>query len=282
MKLAMIEVSGQARPAVVLEDEGCVDLVAGGGGWKDIKEIIEQGAEALSLIEGMVKNASAVVTGARLLAPLSRPEKIMCIGKNYADHCREMGSPPPERPVLFAKYRNAITGPDAEVELPEESSQVDYEAELAVVIGRRCKHLTPQEALSVVFGFSCANDLTMRDAQAAEGQWVRAKTPDSFCPLGPVIVTADEIPDPQNLKITLTLNSELMQDSNTGEMVFGVAELVSRLSASMTLEPGDLLLTGTPPGVGMGRDPQVFLKQGDILCVEIERIGELRTRIIKR
>ena len=282
MKLAMIEVSGQARPAVVLEDEGCVDLVAGGGGWKDIKEIIEQGAEALSLIEGMVKNAPAVVTGVRLLAPLSRPEKIMCIGKNYADHCREMGSPLPERPVLFAKYRNAITGPDAEVELPEESSQVDYEAELAVVIGRRCKHLTPQEALSVVFGYTCANDLTMRDAQAAEGQWVRAKTPDSFCPLGPVIVTADEIPDPQNLKITLTLNSELMQDSNTGEMVFGVAELVSRLSASMTLEPGDLLLTGTPPGVGMGRDPQVFLKQGDILCVEIERIGELRTRIIKR
>jgi len=282
MKLAMIEVSGQARPAVVLDGGGCVDLVAGGGGWKDIEEIIEQGPEALSLIEGMVKNASAVVTGARLLAPLSRPEKIMCIGKNYADHCREMGSPPPERPVLFAKYRNAITGPDAEVELPEESSQVDYEAELAVVIGRRCKHLTPQEALSVVFGYSCANDLTMRDAQAAEGQWVRAKTPDFFCPLGPVIVTADEIPDPQNLKITLTLNGELMQDSNTVEMVFGVAELVSRLSASMTLEPGDLLLTGTPHGVGMGRDPQVFLKQGDILCVEIERVGELRTRIVER
>ena len=281
MKLAMIEVVGRGRPAVVLDSGGCVDLAANGGRWKDLEEIIKQGAEALGLVESIVKKASSTVEGARFLSPLSRPEKIMCIGKNYADHCRELGSPLPDRPVLFAKYRNAISGPDAEVELPEESSQVDYEAELAVVIGRRSKKLTPQEATDAVFGYTCANDLTMRDAQKAEGQWVRAKSPDSFCPLGPVIVTADEIPDPQNLKIGLTLNGRVMQDSNTAEMVFGVAELVSRLSATMTLEPGDLLLTGTPPGVGAGRDPQVFLKGGDILCVEIERVGELRTRIIK-
>ncbi len=281
MKLAMIEVAGRPRPAVVLDSGGCVDLAANGGRWNDLEEIIEQGAEALGLVESIVEKASSTVEGARFLAPLSRPEKIMCIGKNYADHCRELGSPLPDRPVLFAKYPNAISGPDAEVELPEESSQVDYEAELAVVIGRRSKKLTPQEASEAVFGYTCANDLTMRDAQKAEGQWVRAKSPDSFCPLGPVIVTADEIPDPQNLKIGLTLNGRVMQDSSTAEMVFGVAELVSRLSATMTLEPGDLLLTGTPPGVGAGRDPQVFLKGGDILCVEIERVGELRTRIIK-
>jgi len=279
MKLAMIEVDGLAGPAVVLEDGSCVDLAAGGGEWKDLEEIIEQGGEALGRISGIVEKASSLVEGARLLAPLSRPEKIMCIGKNYADHCRELGSPLPGRPVLFAKFRNAISGPDAEVVLPEESSQVDYEAELAVVIGRRAKGLTPQEAVSAVFGYTCANDLTMRDAQKAEGQWVRAKSPDSFCPLGPWITTADEIPDPQNLKISLTLNGELMQSSNTAEMVFGVAELLSRLSATMTLEPGDLLLTGTPPGVGAGRDPQVFLKKGDIVIVEIEGVGQLKTRM---
>jgi 2-keto-4-pentenoate hydratase/2-oxohepta-3-ene-1,7-dioic acid hydratase in catechol pathway len=159
--------------------------------------------------------------------------------------------------------------------MPSVSSQIDYEAELAVVIGRRAKSVSPDEALSFVFGYTCANDLTMRDAQAQDGQWTRAKSPDSFCPVGPVIVTADEIPDPQNLSIRLTLNGKTMQESNTSQMVFRVADLVSYLSRTMTLIPGDLILTGTPPGVGMGRKPPVFLKNGDLVCVEIQGLGRL-------
>ncbi|MEA2064416.1 MAG: fumarylacetoacetate hydrolase family protein [Gemmatimonadota bacterium] len=280
MKLAMIELGRQARPVVMLDNGKYIDLQAGGGDWRDLEEIIEQGEPAMRQVEDIIRGASPVDRDrTRLLAPLTRPGKIMCIGKNYADHCREMGSPLPEQPVLFAKYSNALAGPDAVVELPAESSMVDYEAELAVVIGCTAKHLTPQQARAAVFGYCCANDLTMRDVQQAEGQWVRAKSPDSFCPVGPVIVTADEVPDPQRLKISLTLGGRLMQDSNTAQMVFGVDELISRLSASMTLQPGDLLLTGTPPGVGMGRDPQVFLKDGDEVCVQIERVGKLVTRI---
>jgi acylpyruvate hydrolase len=282
MRLAMIEVEGRVGPAVALQGGGFIGLASGGGDWQDIEEIIEQGSEALRRIEEIVTNHSSTVENARVLAPLSRPGKIMCIGKNYADHCRELGSPLPDRPILFAKYNNALTGPDTEVELPRESSKVDYEAELAVVIGSRVKRASPEQALSAVLGYTCANDLTMRDAQKAEGQWVRAKSPDSFCPLGPVIVTADELPDPQNLKISLTLNGQMMQDSNTSEMVFGVAELVSRLSESMTLEPGDLILTGTPPGVGAGREPQVFLQDGDLVAVEIEGLGVLKNRMVGR
>jgi len=217
--------------------------------------------------------------GVRILKPLGRPEKIMCIGKNYRDHCREMNSPLPERPVLFAKYPNALAGPDEEIMLPEVSRMVDWEAELAAVIGRRCRNVPVESALECVFGYTCANDLTMRDAQKEDGQWVRAKSPDSFCPLGPAIVTSDEIPDPQRLDIRLTLTGDVMQSSNTREMVFGVAELISYLSRTMTLQPGDILLTGTPPGVGAGRDPQVFLRDGDRVVVELEGIGALANRM---
>ncbi|HUU26786.1 MAG TPA: fumarylacetoacetate hydrolase family protein [archaeon] len=279
MKLAMIEVNGSAHPAVVLDEERYIDLAPHGFGWRDLEQIIEGGEEVLREIKSIIRSEPPGTEPDRLLAPLTRPEKIMCIGKNYADHCREFGSPLPDRPVLFAKYRNALAGPGAQIELPSVSGKVDYEAELAVVIGRKCKNIGPKEALSAVFGYTCANDLTMRDAQAQDGQWTRAKSPDSFCPVGPVIVTADEISDPQNLSIRLTLNGKEMQNSNTGQMVFPVAELVSYLSATMTLVPGDLLLTGTPSGVGMGRKPAVFLKGGDLVSVEIEGLGRLENRM---
>jgi 2-keto-4-pentenoate hydratase/2-oxohepta-3-ene-1,7-dioic acid hydratase in catechol pathway len=280
MRVAMIELDGRVGPAVVLPEGGFVDLAGRGLPWRDVEELIEAGDEGLRDAESVAGSGGPGIDSARLLCPLSRPEKIMCIGKNYADHCRELGSALPEMPVLFAKYRNALAGPGEEIRLPSASKMVDYEAELAVVIGARCKDISPEEALSFVFGYTCANDLTMRDAQKADGQWTRAKSPDSFCPLGPWIVTADEIADPHRLSIRLTLNGKLMQESNTEQMVFGVAELVSYLSSTMTLQPGDLLLTGTPPGVGAGRDPQVFLKKGDRVSVELEGIGTLENRMV--
>ncbi len=275
MRFAMIVAGGRPWPAVCLPEGGFVDLAANGFRVWDLEGVAEGGEEMLREIKSVLKGRPPVVSQARLVAPLSRCEKIMCIGKNYADHCRELNSPLPDHPVLFAKYRNALAGPGEEIEMPSVSSQIDYEAELAVVIGRLAKNVSSEEAISFVFGYTCANDLTMRDAQAQDGQWTRAKSPDSFCPVGPVIVTADEIPDPQNLAISLALNGKTMQESNTSQMVFGVADLVSYLSRTMTLVPGDLILTGTPPGVGMGRKPQVFLKTGDRVCVEIQGLGRL-------
>jgi 2-keto-4-pentenoate hydratase/2-oxohepta-3-ene-1,7-dioic acid hydratase in catechol pathway len=252
MRLAMIAVQETARPAVQLGAGGFADLSALGG-WRDLEELITEGGPALARIRAALAGGSLVpAAGARPVQPLCRPEKIMCIGKNYADHCRELGLPPPARPVLFAKFANALAGPDEAIPLPTVSRMIDWEAELAVVVGRTCRNAGETEALECVFGYCAANDLTMRDVQEEDGQWVRAKSPDKFCPLGPVVVTRDEVADPQALGIRLTVNGRLMQDSNTREMVFGVGRLLSFLSQSMTLRPGDILLTGTPPGVGAG------------------------------
>ncbi len=276
MKLAMVETDRGAHPAVVDNDGAFVELRAAGLPWKSLEELIEAGDAAWREAADVVNRDYPRLVNPRLTAPLVRPQKIMCIGRNYADHVKEMGSSLPARPVLFAKYANALTGPDAEIALPPVSAEIDYEAELAVVIGRRCKDVDQAAALGCVFGYTCANDITMRDAQKSDGQWTRAKSPDSFCPVGPWIVTADEIDDPQALDISMELNGRVMQDSNTKRMVFGVAELVSYLSRTMTLLPGDLLLTGTPDGVGAGRDPQVFIKSGDRLKVTVAGVGELR------
>ncbi len=276
MKLAMVETGRGAHPAVADNDGAFVLLGAAGLPWKSLEELIEAGAAAWREAADVVNRDYPRLENPRLLAPLVRPQKIMCIGRNYADHVKEMGGSLPARPVLFAKYANALTGPDAEITLPPVSAEIDYEAELAVVIGRRCKDVDRASALGCVFGYTCANDITMRDAQRSDGQWTRAKSPDSFCPVGPWIVTAEEIDDPQALDIRMELNGRVMQDSNTKRMVFGVAELVSYLSRTMTLVPGDLLLTGTPDGVGAGRDPQVFIKSGDRLKVTVAGVGELR------
>ncbi|MBW7998424.1 MAG: fumarylacetoacetate hydrolase family protein [Candidatus Glassbacteria bacterium] len=280
MKLAMVRVDGSARPAVMDSDGALVDLKACGMvHWENLDELIAAGEDVWREAADAAARDYPRLSDPELLVPLSSPQKIMCIGRNYADHARELGHDLPEHPVLFAKYANALAGPGDEIVLPGVSREIDYEAELAVVIGKRCKAVDRDAALDCVFGYTCANDITMRDAQKADGQWTRAKSPDTFCPLGPWLVSADEIPDPQALAIALELNGEVMQDSSTAEMVFGVAELVSYLSQTMTLLPGDLLLTGTPPGVGAGRDPQVFLDSGDKLKVKVERIGELENRV---
>lgn len=215
----------------------------------------------------------------QLLAPLD-PPNILCIGLNYAEHAKEGGHEPPSRPVVFAKLTSALNDPGRPIRIPKcqlEGPEVDYECELAVVIGRSARNVSQEDALKYVFGYCCANDVSARRWQSSGGggQWVRGKGFDSFCPLGPCLVTADEIDDPQNLAITTTLNGQVMQDSNTGDMIFSVKDIIAFLSQDTTLLPGTVILTGTPQGVGFARTPPVWLKAGDEVTVEVEGIGRL-------
>lgn len=212
-----------------------------------------------------------------LLPSILSPGKIVAIGLNYHDHCRELGLEPPTEPVVFGKFTTSLCGHGDEVVWdPDVTSEVDWEAELGVVIGRRTHSAGEAEAARAVFGYTVVNDVTARDLQRTEQQWVRAKSLDSFCPIGPVVTTADEIGDPQALSVRSRVNGEKMQDSSTAEMIFGVVDLVVRLSRSFTLEPGDIIATGTPSGVGAFRTPPIFLGDGDVMEMEIEGIGTLR------
>lgn len=215
----------------------------------------------------------------RLTAPIPAPGKIICIGLNYRDHAAEAGMPVPEEPVLFAKFANSVVGDGAEVHVPAIVEEVDWEAELAVVIGRPGRDIPLEDALDHVAGYACANDLSGRVLQRRGGQWTRGKAIDGFLPLGPWLTTADEVPDPQDLRIQCHVNGETVQDSSTSQMVFGVAALIAEISRTITLEPGDLISTGTPPGVGMGMKPPRYLADGDEVVVEIERLGRLTTTI---
>jgi 2-keto-4-pentenoate hydratase/2-oxohepta-3-ene-1,7-dioic acid hydratase in catechol pathway len=214
------------------------------------------------------------------LLPLERPQKVICVGLNYRDHAEESGLPPPERPILFAKWPSALIGPGEPIAIPGITRQVDYEAELGVVIGSRVRGISAADALEAVAGYVCVNDVSARDLQFSDGQWARAKSLDTFCPVGPQVVPAAEIPDPQSLGIRTRLNGELMQDSTTASMIFTVAEIVAFASEAITLEPGDLIATGTPAGVGFARTPPVWLRPGDEVTVEIDRIGALTNPVI--
>lgn len=212
----------------------------------------------------------------RLLAPVANPSKILAIGLNYADHARESGMQAPPAPVMFVKTPNAIVGPgDAIVYRRADSGQVDYEVELAAVIGRRARDVGEADALDCVLGYTIGNDVSARDAQFADAQWVRGKSFDTFAPLGPWLVTADEIGDLDDLGVRARVNGRLLQDGSSREMIFGVAELVAYLSRFLTLVPGDVILTGTPHGVGFARTPPVYLGDGDVVEVEVDRIGTL-------
>lgn len=213
-------------------------------------------------------------------APVPRPGKLICIGLNYRDHAAESNLPLPKEPVVFSKFTSAIIAPGEPVVIPATSTQVDYEAELAVVIGRRAKQVAASRALDYVFGYTCLNDVSARDFQFADGQWQRGKSCDTFAPMGPTIVTADELRDPHKLPIKLILNGATMQDSNTDQLIFGVPELIEFLSRTITLEPGDVIATGTPSGVGFARKPPVYLKPGDEMIVDIEGIGKLNNPVV--
>jgi 2-keto-4-pentenoate hydratase/2-oxohepta-3-ene-1,7-dioic acid hydratase in catechol pathway len=213
-------------------------------------------------------------------APVPRPGKIICIGLNYKDHAAESNMQIPEKPVVFSKFSTAVIAPGEPVILPSTSQQVDYEAELAVVMGRRAKHVTAEHAYDYVLGYTAFNDVSARDFQFSDGQWQRGKSCDTFAPMGQIIVTADVITDPHKLSIKLVLNGKTMQDSNTDQLIFGVPALIEFLSQSMTLEPGDVIATGTPSGVGFARKPPVFLKPGDQMEVLIEGIGGVGNPVV--
>ena len=207
--------------------------------------------------------------------PIDRPGKIICVGLNYKDHAEEQRVDLPTAPLLFAKWNNTLIGPGEPIVIPSVVTKTDYEAELGVVIGSRVKDASAENALEAVAGYVCVNDVSARDLQFADGQWSRGKSPDTYCPVGPRLVPRDEVPDPQDLKIRAILNGETMQDSTTANMVFGVAEIIAYVTRTITLEPGDLIATGTPAGVGAFRDPKVFMQPGDEITIEIEGLGAL-------
>jgi 2-keto-4-pentenoate hydratase/2-oxohepta-3-ene-1,7-dioic acid hydratase in catechol pathway len=273
---------GAERPLAVVEENRIAavatdgiasidDLIAAGpAAWKAARDA------AGAALERSGENLQAGM----LDAPLRAPPKVACVGLNYHDHCRETGMAAPERPLIFAKFASSLTGPDTSIEWPDGlTDQVDWEAELAVVIGRRIRNANEREALDAVFGYTAANDVSARDLQFVDQQWVRAKSIDTFCPVGPVIVTPDEFGDPQDKRLISRVNGETMQDSTSTEMIFGVGEILSFLSRACTLEPGDLILTGTPWGVGGFRDPPVFLSPGDNVEIEVEGIGVLANNV---
>ncbi len=254
---------------------------------KNMREFLELGNSGLSRIKKILqaiesnlkksKKPKSLITlkTAHLCPPVTNPEKIICIGQNYIDHCREQNVEPPIRPIIFAKFNTALNGPYDVVRVPTVSDKIDYEAELAFVIGKQGKHIAKEKALDYVAGYMVLNDITARDIQKSDGQWVRGKTSDTFAPCGPSLVTKDEIPNPHDLKISLKLNGTIMQDSNTSNLIFNIPYLIWFISQNITLKPGDIISTGTPPGVGFARKPPVFLKAGDVIETTVASIGTL-------
>lgn len=248
-----------------------------------IKELLASGPEgiaraAAALVQGSARPLSAV----RLLPPVPHPEKVICVGLNYADHAKEGGMPVPSEPVIFAKFPTAVAAHDQPIVLPRLSAEVDYEAELVLVIGRGGRGIPVEDARRHIAAYCCGNDVSARDWQLRKpgGQWLLGKSFDTFAPFGPALVTADEVPDPHALRIQLRLNGQVMQNSSTSQFIFSCEKLVSYVSGVCTLSPGDLIFTGTPSGVGFARKPPVFLRPGDVVEVEIERLGVLRNPVV--
>jgi len=286
MRLATIQSDSGPR-AVVQVGESFVDVHATSSSLPhNVREILVGGAPLLQAVQQAANSAAAVrVAPANVvyLAPVPNPGKIVCLGLNYKDHAEESGAAIPHDPILFSKYTNTLTGHGQPIILPRISSEVDFEAELVVVIGRHGKNIRAEDAMKHVAGYMVGHDVSARDWQLKKDgkQWMVGKTFDTFAPTGPVLVTADEIPDPHNLRIRLRLNGQSMQDSNTGQMIFNVPTTLAHLSKIFPLEPGDLIFTGTPPGVGAARKPPVFLKKGDVVEVEIDGLGLLRNTVVE-
>jgi 2-keto-4-pentenoate hydratase/2-oxohepta-3-ene-1,7-dioic acid hydratase in catechol pathway len=252
-------------------------LQSGDKTWQIVANAVAWAAALSETTEDSIRQPLAEV---QLGPPLANPSKIICVGLNYHDHCREQGLDVPQRPILFAKFPSAIIGPEDEITWPGDVSQkVDYEAELAVIIGCEGRDIPIGEAYHYIAGYTNLNDVSARDVQFADKQWIRGKSFDTFCPLGPYLLTADEVPDPHNLRIRCWVNGELRQDSNTRELIFNVPQLVAYISRTCTLLPGDIISTGTPGGVGVFMEPPVFLKPGDMVEVESDKLGRLRNRV---
>ena len=283
MRLFTFQSSSGPRPGAVVDSQH-VDLIAAGAtGAHSLEELIAAGTESLPQLPARPDPASVLdANSIRFLPPIPHPQKVICVGLNYADHAAESGAKVGDEPVIFNKFPTAIRGHGDPIVLPRATSQVDYEAELVVVIGRGGKHIPRDAALKHVAGYCCGHDVSARDWQLQKpgGQWLLGKSFDSFAPYGPYLVTGDEVGDPGNLRIQLRVSGQTMQDSRTSQLIFGVDFLVAYLSGVCTLSPGDVIFTGTPPGVGMARRPPVFLKPGDVVEVEIEKLGVLSNSVI--
>ena len=278
MKLLSLQEHSQDHSLAVRTENGVVGTVGAPEEVpKTVLALLQGGSRAQAALETFVAGATDFLDEATLtLAPcVPTPGKIVCVGLNYRRHAAEAGMAVPQTPILFSKYANALAGNGEVITLPKVTKQADYEAELAIVIGRRAKDVSEGEAHDYVFGYCNGNDLSARDLQMLTGQWLLGKTLDGFLPLGPSLVTADEVGDPDALRIRCWLNGELRQDSSTADMVFSTKQLVSYISRYLTLEPGDVILTGTPEGVIFGDDPAVWLKAGDEVTVEVEKLGRL-------
>ena len=258
-------------------------LVSYPGGFGRIEgdSVVRMGSDVLRwLADGAHEEGERVpLASLALLAPVPRPGKVVCVGRNYVEHANERGFDAPPEPILFAKWANSVSAPGATVVVPPQTEQPDWEAELGAVIGAPCSRVPVERALEHVAGYTCLNDLSARDLQNRVSQWTRGKAVDGFLPMGPWLVTPDEVGDPQTLSVRCRVNGETMQDGHTSLMIWSVAELVAFVSETISLEPGDVIATGTPSGIGLARTPPVFLRDGDLVEVEIERVGLLETRI---
>jgi 2-keto-4-pentenoate hydratase/2-oxohepta-3-ene-1,7-dioic acid hydratase in catechol pathway len=286
MRLATIQT--QAGPkVVVVQGDHYIDLQSVNPMIPtSLRQVLEDGTLALKAVEEAARSPNAKnyeLSGVKLLPPIPDPPKIVCLGLNYIDHAKESGAPIPKDPVLFSKYATALIGHGDTIVLPRVSSEVDYEAELVIVVGKRGRQISEGQAMEYVAGYTIGHDVSARDWQLKKDgkQWMVGKTFDTFAPTGPVLVTADEVPDPHRLAIRLRLNGETMQNSNTSQMIFSVGRTLVYLSQVFTLQPGDLIFTGTPPGVGFARKPPVYLKPGDMAEVEIEGLGVLRNPVVQ-
>ena len=282
MKLASIQVDGKERLGIVLETEVVLAASLAPGMPDTMAELLAMGpdgAERLSVAAAGVSRAGAPgipIENAAFLPPVTNPSKIIAIGLNYRDHATEAGLAAPTEPLVFAKFPNSLLAAGQPIRWdPALATVVDFEAELAVIIGSPTRDVTVEEALSHVLGYACCNDVSARDLQFGDGQWVRGKSLDTFFPIGPYLVTTEDVPDPQDLSIRCYVDSNLLQDSNTSSMFFGVAQIISHLSKYFTLNPGDIIATGTPAGVGVFREPKVLLGPGSEVVVEIEGLGRL-------
>ena len=280
MQLVTFQQNGSAKPGAILGDK-IVGLEA--AGFSTMLHLIRGGSEALQRVKACLNNPPKdemiPLAGARLLAPLSNPPKIVCVGLNYRDHARECNAEIPTVPTLFSKYTTSIIGPGEAIVLPKNSKEPDYEAEFAVVIGKGGRYISKNRWRDHVFGYTNLNDVSARDYQMATSQWMVGKTFDTFAPMGPAIVTSEEVADPQALDIQMIVNGEVLQSSNTSQMVFGIPELIEYISSVFTLEPGDVISTGTPAGVGEAKTPPRWLRPGDRVVVRISGIPELHNEV---
>ena len=281
MRFVTIQRDGDTEPGVLLDGRA---IPIQGAGFASVLEVIEGGAEAQTRVRRWIAGPASVhgldPAGLTFAAPIPRPPKLICIGLNYRDHAAESKLAIPEVPTMFAKFPTAVIGPGQPIVLPKNSTKPDYEAEFAVLIGRRGRHVAEDRWRDYVFGYTILNDVSARDFQMATSQWMIGKTFDTFAPFGPAIVTADEIADPHSLRISLTLNGETMQDSSTGNLIFKLPQLIAYLSSVFTLEPGDVIATGTPAGVGFARKPPRWLRPGDEVRIQIEGLGELVNPVV--